>query len=51
MRLCFAVYVHVNVVDLTITTANGETYESLKSHIIIQEMEGFAVRLLDLEGC
>lgn len=38
------------VVDLMTTAANGETYESLKSHIVTQEMEGFSVHLLDLEG-
>jgi hypothetical protein len=40
----------VITVDLMTVAANGETYESLKAHILEQELQGFSIRLLDLEG-
>lgn len=37
------------LVDL-LFAANGHTFESVKSHIIVLEIEGVAVKLLNIEG-
>jgi hypothetical protein len=38
------------IVDLLFVAANGETYESLSGHIIDVEIDGHAIKTLDLEG-
>ncbi|AUW32451.1 hypothetical protein A5904_05230 [Acidithiobacillus caldus] len=38
------------IVDLMTVAANGETYDSLRPHILKQEKDGFAYYILDIDS-